>query len=334
MEFSGIVVLVLALLLAVFEPGLSQQEGDDDLQVVTTQKALKKLIRKEIAKAFESVTVTCAATSAPTSAPTAGLDEHVIARIEEKIDAKFDSLEKKINTHYKLGSTPHHSANSCAEIIENNRCSLSGDYWIANQTGQPNRVYCDMTTSFGGFAGGWMRVAYLDMTNANHRCPSGLRQRTDFRACTGLSDGPHTCSPVRYTSHGIQYSRVYGKIIGHKSGSVDGFHGPSFPGPDSIYVDGVSLTHGGIPRKHIWTFAADRSCSGNTPPAFVNNDYFNDKVNPLWDGTNCDSNTNNPPWFHKKLPRPTTDDIEMRVCRSGTRSSEDVLIKAIEIYIK
>ena len=127
MEFSVVVVLVLALLLAVFEPGLSQQEGDDDLQVVTTQKALKKLIRKGIAKAFESTTVTCAAGS-PASAPTSGLDEDVIARIEEKINAKFDSLEKKMNTLYKLGSAPHHSANSCAEIIENNICSLSGDY--------------------------------------------------------------------------------------------------------------------------------------------------------------------------------------------------------------
>ena len=178
-----------------------------------------------------------------------------------------------------------------------------------------------------------MRVAYLDMTNRNHRCPSGLRQRTDFRACTGLSDGPSTCSPVRYTSHGIQYSSVHGKIIGHESGNVDGFHGPSFPGPDSIYVDGVSLTHGGFPRKHIWTFAADKTCSGNTPPAFVNNDYLTIRSTLCGTGQTVTVTLTT---LHgsTRSYQPTTDDIEMRVCRSGARSEEDVLIKAIEIYIK
>ena len=33
MEFSAVVVFILALLLAVFEPGLSQQDGDDEVQV-------------------------------------------------------------------------------------------------------------------------------------------------------------------------------------------------------------------------------------------------------------------------------------------------------------
>ena len=40
----------------------------------------------------------------------------------------------------------------------------------------------------------------------------------------------------------------------------------------------------------------------------------------LWDGAGCGPlNTcctfNNPPWFYKELPEPTTDDIEMRVCK-------------------
>ena len=62
---------------------------------------------------------------------------------------------------------------------------------------------------------------------------------------------------------------------------------------DSNYVDGISLTHGYSPRKHIWTFAAalheynsDRDfvcpCTNirNNPPPrvppFVGNDYFCD----------------------------------------------------------
>ena len=43
---------------------------------------------------------------------------------------------------------------------------------------------------------------------------------------------------------------------------------------------------------------------------------------------------NNPPWFYKELPRPTTDDIEMRVCRSEAKSNEDISIEMFDIYIQ
>ena len=57
--------------------------------------------------------------------------------------------------------------------------------------------------------------------------------------------------------------------------------------------------------------------------------YSND---PLWDGDGCTApnpccSFNNPPWFYKQLPQPTTDNIEMRVCK------EDVAIEIVEIYI-
>ncbi len=50
---------------------------------------------------------------------------------------------------------------------------------------------------------------------------------------------------------------------------------------------------------------------------------------PLWDGTGCGPlNTcctfNNPPWFYKELPEPTTDDIEMRVCNDQGSTNEDI----------
>ena len=54
-----------------------------------------------------------------------------------------------------------------------------------------------------------------------------------------------------------------------------------------------------------------------SPPEFLGDD-------PLWDGEGCEApNTccsfNTPPWFYKQLPQPTTDDIEMRVCRDEER---------------
>ena len=145
---------------------------------------------------------------------------------------------------------------------------------------------------------------------------------------------------------------------------------------DSNYVDGISLTHGRNPREHIWTFVGtldevgtfDRRkvycpCtnilhpeSSSQPPSFVGNDYFCDTGStnhwkhtfypddPLWDGAGCGVNNtcctfNNPPWFLKKLPSTTTDDIEMRMCcdQRSTRTSrfdEDTPIEVVEIYVK
>ena len=132
------------------------------------------------------------------------------------------------------------------------------------------------------------------------------------------------------------------------------------------YVDGISITRGS-PRQHIWTLASahdevgtfpggncpciDSSSSGATPPpAFVGRDYFCDAGSeggalndifyggdPLWDGAGCGPRNsccslNNPPWFYKQLPQLTTDDIEMRACR--THTTEDIAIETVEIYIQ
>ena len=37
-----------------------------------------------------------------------------------------------------------------------------------------------------------------------------------------------------------------------------------------------------------------------------------------------DSSLNNPPWFYKQLPSPTSDTIEMRVCVDENRDNEDI----------
>jgi hypothetical protein len=140
---------------------------------------------------------------------------------------------------------------------------------------------------------------------------------------------------------------VCGKIIAFAGNTLDGFrHRSSSRNINSNYVDGVSLTHGRNPRNHIWTFAVDNyECPSGSPPAFVNGDYFLDGVerrpinlqNTVWDGADC-TNTccrrNSPPWFYKQLPRATTNDVEMRVCRDESRGNEDIGIKLMEIYVK
>ena len=214
-----------------------------------------------------------------------------------------------------------------------------------------------------------MRVANLNMTDTNQHCPSGFRQITSPKRTCGTPGS--RCVSTTFPLNGVKYSKVCGKIIGYQYGRPNAF-GPYYHNSgltiDSGYVDGVSFTHGQTPRKHIWTFAAaldetraDHSvcpCTKtNTPytgrvPQFIGQDYFCDtgstyngqlkhfySADPLWDGSGCGSTSsccgfNNPPWFCKQLPQPTSDDIEMRVCLNGPRSEEDVAVEVVDLFVQ
>ena len=212
-----------------------------------------------------------------------------------------------------------------------------------------------------------MRVAQIDMTNPFQSCPSGFRLRTaPKRACGRHGSG---CVSTTFQVHGVQYSRVCGRVIAYQHSSPDAF-APYYLNRhrtiDDLYVDGVSLTHGQNPRKHIWTFAAavdetqhseavcpctktDTAYTGAVPP-FIGQDYFCDtgsrnqfhyifySNNPLWDGAGCGTTStccsfNNPPWFCKQLPQPTTDDIELRLCGDESLSNEDIGMEIVELYV-
>ncbi len=278
--------------------------------------------------------------------------------LQNKTLQVIDSLERQ-------GQHRSFPTSSCVALSP---FSPSGYYWVRASNGSAVRVYCDTTRSCGGVTGGWMRVAELDMANSSQQCPSGLRQRTDsnIRTCVRNTDQPG-CSAVQYPTANVQYSRVCGKVIGYQIGTTDAFRGFT-RSISSPYVDGVSLTHGD-PREHIWTFAAadsengaheHSSCLciisrvGHNPPTFVGTDYFCDTgiptydtanppgflgADPLWDGDGCEPpnnccSFNTPPWFYKQLRQPTTDNIEMRVCRDEAADNDDIAIETIELYIQ
>ena len=178
---------------------------------------------------------------------------------------------------------------------------------------------------------------------------------------------------MHFSTQGVKYSKVCGRVIAYQVGSPSGFYTPRTKNViDDAYIDGVSVTHGSNPRKHIWSFAnALQSVEGphgpihicpcassNSKmqqyiPKFVGKDYFCDSGNhnkatsvseiyssdPLWDGDGCSCGDNcctfnNPPWFCKELPKSTADDIEVRICADEAANNEDSPIRLIELYAK
>ena len=151
---------------------------------------------------------------------------------------------------------------SCQDIRSANRNLPSGYYMITDSRGQARTVYCNMGTLCGS-SGGWTRVAYLNMRDPRQQCPSTLQlyRQGNIRAC-GRRPLFGGCKTVgSFSSYGVRYREVCGRIKGYQYWSPDGF-GSTFVS-NGVYAEGVGLTYGN-PPKHIWTFAAGRY-SNNCP---------------------------------------------------------------------
>ena len=93
------------------------------------------------------------------------------------------------------------------------------------------------------------------------------------------------------------------------------------------------LTYTGVVPPFI---GQDYFCETGSRQAFSYNTFYTD--DPLWDGQGCGGTStccefNNPPWFCKQLPQPTTDDIELRLCSDQSIGDEDTPIEIAEIYV-
>ena len=299
--------------------------------------------------------------------------EEVIANISNSFEQLLSPIMTELHLLRLPGSTPSHPAASCKEIKELSPTAPSGYYWLRGTGDSSVHMYCDMSRSCGGITGGWMRVTKLNMTNSSHTCPAGLKLLTTPKRLCAMNIDGGGCSSATFNLHGIRYTHVCGKIIGYQQGSTDAFwpyRNNRRLTIDDQYVDGISLTHGRNPRKHIWTFVAALHevipvshrqylcpCTNiHNPlsipiPPYVGSDYFCDTGSegffhhifypndPLWDGQGCGRlNTccsfNNPPWFMKELPSSTSDDIEMRLCADETRSTEDINFETVELYVQ
>ena len=223
------------------------------------------------------------------------------------------------------GLTQNNPADSCSDVTYT--CP-SGYYWVRSPNGTAVQVYCDVQRLFSyDSTGPWTRVAYLNMTDPSQQCPSAWTLQTcssePRRLCGKRSSGA-SCESVVYSTFGINYSHVCGRVIAYQYGSPDAFHESASQTIEGPYVDGVSVTHGSpVSRQHIWTFAAglvesnpllyptnscpcaDRATALSLVPSFVGNDYFCESGNPtstysttifyandpLWDGQGCGAAT-------------------------------------------
>ena len=237
-----------------------------------------------------------------------------------------------------------------------------------------NGIVSQLTTVPQCGDGLWYRVAYINMSDSTQKCPSNWTEiSTPIRTCGRPTSAGPSCFGVYFSTRFLRYSKVCGRAVGYQYKTPDAFFLRGLPPPtsaDDYYVDGLSVTHGAMPRTHIWTYAIGNSnasvwhdgsncpCANpnvtldqGLPPSFVGDNYFCEsghdgadlvyrffEDDPVWDGEQCEgvccSNGKSPPWFSVTLPDLTVDDIEIRICGDEDSSNEDALIQLLEIYIQ
>ena len=352
-----------------------RKEMSGSCNITTLSKELKEYIDNGIREAIREELRKEMSDSCNVTALSEELKEYIDNGIREATKQTIINCNLFPSTScIKPGFDPSYPACSCEVILRMAPNSPSGLYWIRGTNNTAEQVYCDMERSCKGVGGGWMRVASINMADSNsvYMCPTGLKTlETPQRLCA-IDNYSAGCSSAIFPVHGIQYSKVCGKIIGYQKGTPDAFRPYTLRGQttiDSYYVDGISLTHGSNPRKHIWTFAAAlhehdsypanvcpcTNTRNNPPPPevppFIGQDYFCDTGtedmfqvifyadDPLWDGAGCGSYStccsfNSPPWFLQNISPPTNEDIEIRLCSDQDRGNEDITFEILELYVQ
>ena len=316
-------------------------------------------------KHMELILNTTAATDARLNAiePQLASLQSQVSSLSSDLKKIYQLLEEHANVTGNCEEPPLLS--SCDAILSKWPNSPSGYYNLSDVNGHTRHVYCHMETLCGK-GGGWRRIASLDMTDPNEKCPTpfGTYSQNGARAC-GRPANSYGCASITFPSSDIRYSQVCGKVIGYQKGFPDGaYRKISDITINSAYIDGISLTYGN-PRKHIWTFICgstgsgsyNRCPCGNTGesiPSFIGSNYYCEAgyegyyspsfsvtytSDPLWDSKGCGSSETNCcqrtliPWFYRSFTH-STDNIEMRICCDEGTSDEDVPVREYEIYVK
>ena len=100
----------------------------------------------------------------------------------DQLAAVRNNITEKIHTLIRNDAlAPGSFQNPATSCVNLPQGIPSGSYWIQNlSTGNATLQYCDNSTRCSCSAGGWMRVANLDMTDQNQQCPSRFIQKHCF----------------------------------------------------------------------------------------------------------------------------------------------------------
>ena len=150
--------------------------------------------------------------------------------------------------------------------------------------------------------------------------------------CGRLNHSKASCSSTTFSTFGLSYSKVYGQVRGYQMDTPDIFYDID-RNIDTYYVDGISITHGISPHKHISTYACrlredikhTSGCLYNShnfgkdlSSSFVDKNFYCESGvpsshgithvlflnDPLWDGKNCGGlegpccTNHKMPWFY------------------------------------
>ena len=255
--------------------------------------------------------------------------EYQLNNISQEIDVLnyyiLANITARLNSLYKWTIF-----SSCREILS----GPSGYYLIRLSNGSLITVFCEMMTC-NGISGGWMRVATLPKhRNGTAQCfPNFIYYEGSNRTQCVRNDTAAGCTSVIFPVFGVEYSHVCGEVRAYGKKTPDGFR-VTEKTIDETYVDGISLTYKQEDsRRHLWTFASKHSnhqttsCGSNKPSFVMNNFSCMKLVNDNRNSYNFSKN------FSRTLGAPTTSNIEMRVCRDGVRSNEDIILNTVEMYI-
>ena len=114
----------------------------------------------------------------------------------------------------------------CKDLARDHPHAALDYYWVSNGVMKPVKVYCDMDQHCCNSTGGWVRVANIDMTDTNQQCPPGfhLILSTDSRSCgANVFNHKIICTSINFTSHGIEYRQVCGRMRAYQYGYTSAF---------------------------------------------------------------------------------------------------------------
>ena len=215
---------------------------------------------------------------------------------------------------------------------------------------------CNITSSE------WRRVAYINMTDPEAECPSGLNETsnstTGQRACGRSVDGAGdtVAAPGGFSSVTFPVNTTYSNVCAYARGyqyyTMDAFwQSPIRTIINDAYIDGLSITHGNR-RKHLWTLAVGNTelsslhvrCTRDTDPFdftrvpdFVGNNFYCEAgfhtntgeariawEDPLWDEQQCtvQSTSCSRYGWFHRDIASSQEDIEVRWCADVPRGNK------------